>query len=488
MTDNLSGYQTGVSYPATLERKLTPGWMAAMSRLYGVAAPEPSNPFHMLDVGCGVAFGLALTAASHPNATFEGIDGMSAHIAEGTAFASDIPNITLAHRTFDHALTDGGPACDFVIIHGVLSWVAPEIREQALDIAASRLAPGGLLGVSYNALPGRVGMLSYQHLVKALAETGSGEPSTRYLAAHARVKELMARGFKALSAEAISDFEEKSDKIDSAYFPHEFLNAHWQPLWGSEVQAGMQERGLSFVGQNSLLSLRPELTVPKRIREIIEAEQDPVRRDTLFDMAMNTPFRVDLYAKDPVPAVREDVARICLAATTDADAELAIGTPAGVLRYDNPAARGILTALQDGPMTLSALSTKLALGLQDMIKAGTCLVIGDHAVFCTPPGDGVLANRVNKRLSAAALCPEKPPLGALAGACGPIAASPAMIGLVHGTTEQVVAAAKASPVLFDRFFDEEADLAQPDALSKAAAAHRVVLSHLARLGVPMPDL
>lgn len=488
MADDLKGYQTDVSYPATLESRLTPAWMAAMTRLYGVRSPEPSGAFRMLDIGCGAGLGLALVAASHPDAAFEGIDGLSAHIKQGTAFASGISNITLKHQMFDQALAEVGSDCEFVTLHGVLSWVAPDIRAQALDVAAARLAPGGILGVSYNALPGRARLMAYQHLVNALAQAGTGGPASLYQDAHARVKNLVDHGFKALSGQAIAEFEEHSAQVDPAYFPHEFLNSHWQPLWGSTVQAQIECRGLSFVGQNSLVSLRPDLTVPKVQREIIEAEQDPMRRDMLLDMAMNTPFRIDLYTKDPVPAAPEERAAIWLAADADAGAELAIGTPAGKLRYDNPAARGVLSALQDGPMSLGALSAQLGTGLPDIVNAGTCLVIGNRASFCAPRADSASADQINSRLSDAALRPDGPPLHALAGACGPVRTTPPMIGLLHTQANDIISAAKESTVVFDRFFHEGVDLDLPDAMSDLSAVRRGALLQLSRLGVPTPTL
>ncbi|MFK7945136.1 MAG: class I SAM-dependent methyltransferase, partial [Paracoccaceae bacterium] len=154
MPSTLDGYFADNAYPAQLGERMTPGWIAAMATRNGWATPDLAKSFHMLDIGCGDGLGLALMAASHPHAVFEGMDGMEAHIDRGTVFARDIPNIHLARQLFSEALATGGAPCDFVTAHGILAWVAPRIRAEAMDLAATRLAPGGICAVSYNAMPG----------------------------------------------------------------------------------------------------------------------------------------------------------------------------------------------------------------------------------------------------------------------------------------------------------------------------------------------
>ena len=154
MADDLGGYTTDTLYPAQLHNRFTPGWLAAAALRNGWQSPNPRGAFRMLDIGCGDGIGLAVAVACHPEAEFEGMDGMAEHIARGQDFARDLPNIRLHHMLFDEALEAGGPPCDFVALHGVIAWVAPQIRAQALDLAASRLAPGGIAAISYNAMPG----------------------------------------------------------------------------------------------------------------------------------------------------------------------------------------------------------------------------------------------------------------------------------------------------------------------------------------------
>ena len=54
-------------------------------------------------------------------------------------------------------ITDAGPdvgTFDYIICHGVFSWVPPEVQQKILALIAATLAPDGVAYVSYNTYPG----------------------------------------------------------------------------------------------------------------------------------------------------------------------------------------------------------------------------------------------------------------------------------------------------------------------------------------------
>ena len=48
----------------------------------------------------------------------------------------------------------GGERFDYIVCHGVYSWVPPSVRDAILRISAHNLAEGGIAYVSYNVYPG----------------------------------------------------------------------------------------------------------------------------------------------------------------------------------------------------------------------------------------------------------------------------------------------------------------------------------------------
>ena len=67
------------------------------------------------------------------------------------------------------------PRFDYIVAHGVYSWVDPPARAALRRFIDGHLKSGGLVYVSYNAMPGWTGDLPFQHLVRELA---GGLPAT----------------------------------------------------------------------------------------------------------------------------------------------------------------------------------------------------------------------------------------------------------------------------------------------------------------------
>ncbi len=84
-----------------------------------------------------------------------GIDSAATAIERGRALAAslDLTNVTLEPVAIEDYEPAAG-AFDYVIAHGVYSWVAPPLRDRLLALCGRALAPGGVAYVSYNALPG----------------------------------------------------------------------------------------------------------------------------------------------------------------------------------------------------------------------------------------------------------------------------------------------------------------------------------------------
>ena len=79
---------------------------------------------------------------------------------------------------------------DFIICHGVFSWIAEPLREALLRVISERLAPEGVAAISFNVLPGwRLLQIARDSLL--LHARLQNEPGAR--AAHAReLFDLMA--------------------------------------------------------------------------------------------------------------------------------------------------------------------------------------------------------------------------------------------------------------------------------------------------------
>ena len=109
----------------------------------------------MLEVGCSDGANLLPMAAALPHAQFVGCDLSGIAIAEARRAAQELglANVTFLQRDLA-TLTDDPGTFDYIIAHGVYSWVPAPVRDALLALAARRLSRNGALFVSYNVYPG----------------------------------------------------------------------------------------------------------------------------------------------------------------------------------------------------------------------------------------------------------------------------------------------------------------------------------------------
>ena len=479
--EDLDGYVTEVDYPTRLIPQLTPGWITAIAAWHGVRPPNLSRPFRMLDIGCGTGIALAMAAASHPQAYFQGIDGMASHIAAGQTFGGALDNLDLIHATFDQMLEGPEADCDIVTAHGVLTWAGPDARDDAMALAARRLAPGGLLLVSYNALPGAARQLAFQHLVRTFTADGQGAPGTRYRDAFQKIAELSDAGFDAVPRSVVARLANLAREAPDDYFVHEYMHDGWAPLWPVWVKGRFAGQGLTYLGQADFLRSRLDWCVTPRQRPSIEAA--PVdQRDMLIDMANDTPFRIDVYARDPV--WDEDAALdVWLGAEAEADGPLETPVPAGEATFDHEAAIAVLAELADGPLPLRRLLEKVRGDSRQIRDAIDGLLVGDRLAPLSPRQDGsAVANVLNNGLAGSAERGEVLPIAAVAGACGPVLAHPVEIATRSMTVDRLIAQAGADTAFRSRFLDPGLDPTEPAHRARIAEGLNRVHDRFLRLG------
>jgi SAM-dependent methyltransferase len=131
-----------------------PDRLAMLATLYGMN-PAPVPHCRVLELGCGVGGNLIPMAFQLPGSTFMGIDLSRQSIEKGLKNIAGLAltNVELRHFDIMDITSDFG-AFDYIIAHGVYSWVPPFVREKILSVFKNNLAPHGVAYISYNAHPG----------------------------------------------------------------------------------------------------------------------------------------------------------------------------------------------------------------------------------------------------------------------------------------------------------------------------------------------
>ena len=377
---DLAGYVADIPYVAGFKPMLAPAWLDFVALLGGKRPPARTGGFAWCDLGCGQGVTAAILAATHPDGAFHGIDAMTVHVdhAAGLAAEAGATNARFHAADFAAALDRHLPRFDYIVAHGVYSWIDAETRASLRRFVDRRLKPGGLVYVSYNALPGWTGDLPFQHLVRALAANARGDSAARFDAAARLIDRLAASGAAALaSSYIVRELRERPDDYRPGYLVHEFLHAGWRPLYVTEMRRDMALIGLAPVGSAILLENFDGWTLGRRARALVAEIADPDLRELVRDFVIDQRFRCDVFARDAAGLDEGEQRRLLFAAglalaRPPAAIAYRAPTPAGQLDYANPAARTVVGALAAGARSLGEIPPRAA-APQDLLANALAL-------------------------------------------------------------------------------------------------------------------
>jgi SAM-dependent methyltransferase len=263
-----------VPYDTEANPDAHPRSMATLARLLGRTAAPPSTA-RVLEIGCGDGEHLIAAASYLPRARFVGFDLAADAVARGTAAAraAGIENVELLHRDVRDvrdvraaglAAADG--AFDYVVAHGVYSWVPETIRGDVLAVIRSALAPDGIGFLSVNALPGWTLRRALRSLMREVS-ANVDEPGAKVRAALALVEDLAAAGegapgFVGVLAKAAEEYRAHvaratpPDAPFSRYVFHDLLADRNDPFSVPELSERLRTAGLRILCETPLARTR----------------------------------------------------------------------------------------------------------------------------------------------------------------------------------------------------------------------------------------
>ncbi|HLK41597.1 MAG TPA: methyltransferase [Polyangiaceae bacterium] len=339
-----------------------PERMAATSKLHGGPMP-PVEGYRYVELGCGDATNLLPLARYRPKARFVGVDGSAALMAAAHAGRDAIGarNLALVQGRFEDALADLEGPFDYVVLHGVFSWVDDATRDALLAFAARALSPTGLLYASYNALPGWSVRGLVRDFLRAHSRPIDGLRARARTAreAAARMADVLQRSDHPYSRLMAGEFAFVRDAKES-YVAHEFLAETNRAYWQSEFRALLERNGLVFVADADFAY--PSARLPEGLGPWIDAQGLAGRAlcDTI-DLMCFAQFRCALACRAEAPrepwradAIRgmRIVSRMVLgdvpSGSDDAERPLLKTSAGHEVRFDNEDMRRRFIALEPG--------------------------------------------------------------------------------------------------------------------------------------------
>jgi SAM-dependent methyltransferase len=315
MSDWGEGYVTDLHYVPSFCREQSPAILRLACLLNGLETAPESAGFTYCDLGCGEGVTALVLAAAYPEGKFHGVDFNPGHImrARGIAAAAALSNVEFLERSFEDLPDAPLPEFDFITLHGVYSWISPELRQSIVRFIARRLKPGGIVYVGYNAMPGSTSGLAVQRLLHDLGAQAHGQSDKKILWAMSILEKLKDAGAVSLVNNEVVDRiialrDRGRHRGRITYLAHEYLNDHWHPMYHADVAREMSAAKLLYVGSADLLSNFQQFMVTPAQHELIGSLDDGTLRETVRDICCPLSFRQDIFIRGtrPMSAAKQE--------------------------------------------------------------------------------------------------------------------------------------------------------------------------------------
>lgn len=208
------------------------------------------DDYRVLEIGCADGSNLIPMAWYRPQATFVGIDAAQSQIALANEDKKSLGLDNVDFVAADLCVADRHVSgdFDFIIAHGVFSWISDATREAMLAFCARRLRRDGLLYLNYNTFPG----WQVRGLIRRLLLAGTHQATglhARALLAQDIATQLAATlsaGDHAFTQLLVRELQFVTEHHPS-YIAHEYLARDNRAFWRSEFLQLVGRYGLEYV-------------------------------------------------------------------------------------------------------------------------------------------------------------------------------------------------------------------------------------------------
>ncbi|HVP46514.1 MAG TPA: class I SAM-dependent methyltransferase [Bryobacteraceae bacterium] len=287
-----------IPYPGSPYSQTHPDRLATLAILFGMT-PAPVERCRVLELGCGDGGNIIPMAFGLPDSRFTGVDLAESAIVRGQELIAglQLDNVELHHLD----LMDFDPRFgefDYIIAHGLYSWVPPQVREKILDICKSHLAAQGIAFVSYNTYPGG-------HLLDTIREMMQFH--VRNVASpHERLRQ--SRELLEFLVEAHPDQDVHGALLRQElklllerkpeFFYHDELSEHNHRFYFYEFVEQAGRYGLQFLSEAQLLSMQTDAFGPQVAEKIRTfSGGDELAREQYLDFLKLRNFRQTLLCR-----------------------------------------------------------------------------------------------------------------------------------------------------------------------------------------------
>ena len=272
--------------------------LAAIGRLFGLEAPDPEQ-CRVLELGCATGGNLIPLAWYHPGSHFVGIERSHSQVASGVGLINrlGLPNIKILRNDILSLDEDLGEF-DYILVHGVYSWVPEAVRDRIMQICTKHLSPTGIAYISYNTLPGwRIrGMLRDVFLFHT---RNASRPQEKVARARTLLPQLDV-ALENVDTDCGRYLKHEIAYLRSAhpsYLYHEYLEDINTPFLFSQFMEQAHRHKLQYLCDVDLKTMFPS-TLGEGAENLVEAFDDLIEQEQYIDFIRHRYFRQSLLCHE----------------------------------------------------------------------------------------------------------------------------------------------------------------------------------------------
>lgn len=375
-----------------------PGRLAASARLFGLK-PVPLEHARVLELGCAAGANIIPLAVFYPDARFLGIDLGRVQIEDGQRriAAMGIGNIELRCESITDFPRDAGEF-DYIICHGVYSWVPAPVREAILALCSRHLSPDGIAYISYNVLPGWRVLQPLRDALRALLPREASIPDRARLGRRLVTYLAEMTPDKSSYGAALRQLPEQVADSSDAYLYHEFMEEVNDAFLFSEFVADAGRHDLAYLCETELSPMFAERYGEEFAGKLAQSTRDDViSHEQMLDILSGNTFRTTLLVPGAkLPEIDRAISMHRLAelhfvpsylysCRREADIVSIVNRAGQSFDYDDPVVQRLIERLFGGILRSHTFEDLLAgfadQDLEDVTEALVAMVMGGMVIL-----------------------------------------------------------------------------------------------------------
>ena len=297
--DDIAGSYDALPYDSHAFAQAHPNHLRSVAALFGLNPPDLSHA-RVLEIGCAAGGNLWPMAYRYPKAQFVGIDLSPQQINDGQETVNNlgIKNLKLITGSVTEMASDIG-MFDYIVCHGVYSWVPPEVQDAILSVCSSHLNPTGIAYVSYNTYPGWKGREIVRDAMLYRANKRGGDIHNQLNVAYGMVDFMAQHATAPLVKQNMTEMQTLFKTAARSYVGHDFLEIYNSPCYFSEFAARAAGKQLAYLSESEVHTIYAG-NLPQHLQQqlLAECNGDQVVLEQYMDYLNNRSFRQTLLVHE----------------------------------------------------------------------------------------------------------------------------------------------------------------------------------------------